>query len=162
MKANQGVFYLLRGEGEDQVLELAASYAYGKRKHTDGKVTISAGTGLLGQCIKEKDIIFLSQIPKGYIKITSGLGEITAILSHTYGMQLDNLQFQPYFEGYADNICQWSCFTKSGRDLYVAFRNLAQKNNVFLLYALSQQTCSCAYRYFSIRVFALSISIAGG
>ncbi len=75
MKANQGVFYLLRGEGEDQVLELAASYAYGKRKHTDGKVTISTGTGLLGQCIKEKDIIFLSQIPKDYIKIASGLGE---------------------------------------------------------------------------------------
>ena len=77
LKGHQGVFYLLRSEGEEQLLELAASYAHGKRKHTDGKVTISAGTGLLGQCIKEKDIIFLDQVPKDYIKITSGLGEAT-------------------------------------------------------------------------------------
>ncbi len=76
--ANQGAFYILRGEdGEDRVLELTASYAYEKRRYSDKQITIHSENGLLGQCIQEKDIIFLPKVPKDYIRITSGLGEST-------------------------------------------------------------------------------------
>ena len=75
-EANQGAFYLL-ADDQEQSLELLASYAYGKRKYTDGKVTVDISSGLLGQSVMEKDIIFLRQVPKDYVKITSGLGEAT-------------------------------------------------------------------------------------
>jgi PAS domain S-box-containing protein len=75
LEANQGAFYMLIQE--EGVLQLLASYAYGKRKFTDGKVTVDVGSGLLGQSIIEKDLIFMTQVPANYVKITSGLGEAT-------------------------------------------------------------------------------------
>ena len=75
LEANQGAFYMLKTE--EEVLQLLASYAYGKRKFAEGKVTVSVGSGLLGQSIIEKDLIFMTQVPANYVKITSGLGEAT-------------------------------------------------------------------------------------
>jgi PAS domain S-box-containing protein len=75
MEANQGAFYMLNPENPDQ-LELRSSYAYGKRKYTDDRIAVDVGSGLLGQCVLEKDII-MTQVPKDYVKITSGLGEAT-------------------------------------------------------------------------------------
>jgi PAS domain S-box-containing protein len=75
LEANQGAFYRLMPE--ENALELLASYAYGKRKFTDNKVTVDVGTGLLGQSVIERDLIFMTQVPSDYVKITSGLGEAT-------------------------------------------------------------------------------------
>lgn len=73
LEANQGAFYML--EQEEENLQLLSTYAYGKRKFTDGKVKVDIGNGLLGQSIIEKDLIFMTQVPAHYVKITSGLGE---------------------------------------------------------------------------------------
>jgi PAS domain S-box-containing protein len=76
MEANQGAFYMLNPENPGQ-LELQSTYAYGKRKYTDGKIVVDIGSGLVGQCVLEKDIIVMTQVPEDYVKITSGLGEAT-------------------------------------------------------------------------------------
>jgi PAS domain S-box-containing protein len=76
LKVNQGgIFIEYKNENNEPYLELIASYAYGRRKFEKNR--ISAGEGLLGQCMCEKDFIFLTDIPKDYAKITSGLGEAT-------------------------------------------------------------------------------------
>ncbi len=74
--ANQaGLFIEQQDEQGQRYLELAACYAYGRKKFVENR--IEPGQGLLGQCMLEKDFIFIKDIPKNYVKITSGLGEAT-------------------------------------------------------------------------------------
>lgn len=72
--ANQGGLYIeIKDEEGDRCLELIASFAYGKRKYVDNRIPL--GKGLLGQCMLERDFTFITDVPKDYMKITSGLGE---------------------------------------------------------------------------------------
>jgi PAS domain S-box-containing protein len=73
LNANQGGFFLLKEEGDESYFELAAAYAYGRKKHLEKR--IKPGEGLVGQVYYEKEIIYLTDVPKDYVKITSGLGE---------------------------------------------------------------------------------------
>jgi PAS domain S-box-containing protein len=73
LKANQGGLFLMKEEGGENFLELTACYAYDRKKHF--KKQIQLGEGLLGQCMREKDTIHLTEIPNDYINITSGLGK---------------------------------------------------------------------------------------
>jgi PAS domain S-box-containing protein len=73
--ANQGSFFLLKGEADDVYFELVACYAYDRKKYLEKKV--NPGEGLLGQVYYEKSIICITDVPGDYIKITSGLGEAT-------------------------------------------------------------------------------------
>jgi PAS domain S-box-containing protein len=76
VKANQGGFYIQEHDQDNVAyLELKACFAYNKRKY-ENKV-IYEGQGLLGQCMLEKDMLFITDIPEDYITITSGLGEAT-------------------------------------------------------------------------------------
>ncbi len=69
-----GGFYLLNeSDPENIFLELAAFYAYDRHKFFEEKIL--PGENLIGQCYYEKDTIFLTDIPAGYIKISSGLGK---------------------------------------------------------------------------------------
>jgi PAS domain S-box-containing protein len=71
--ANQGGFFLYEESAEEgQYLEMVACYAYERQRFQQKRVY--AGQGILGQCMFERDIIFLTEVPEGYIKITSGLG----------------------------------------------------------------------------------------
>jgi PAS domain S-box-containing protein len=72
--ANQAAFFILE---ENEVLKMSATYAYDRRKFNDGDTDISIEDGLLGQCVTEKELIHIAQVPKNYVKITSGLGEAT-------------------------------------------------------------------------------------
>jgi PAS domain S-box-containing protein len=79
LDSNQGGFFLLNyEEGQDYKeteFYLAACYAYEKQRIREK--TIPWGSGLVGRCAIEKDIIFMTDIPENYIHITSGLGEET-------------------------------------------------------------------------------------
>jgi len=67
-----GVFYLA---DEARNLTLASSYAYKRRKNLSD--TIAPGEGIVGQAVKEKQLIAISNVPKDYMAVNSGLGEAT-------------------------------------------------------------------------------------
>jgi PAS domain S-box-containing protein len=72
IRASQAAFFILE---KNETLKLSATYAYDKRKHSDSNIEINSENGLLGQCVTEKEFIHLTQLPKNYVKIASGLGE---------------------------------------------------------------------------------------
>jgi PAS domain S-box-containing protein len=69
--AVQGAFYIVNGEGQNQVIELEASYAYGKRKYL--KAQFRFAEGLVGQAAIEKNRVLRTEIPDEYLSITSGI-----------------------------------------------------------------------------------------
>ncbi|MTH16536.1 HAMP domain-containing protein [Flavobacterium sp. LC2016-01] len=73
--AQHGLFYILEENEDfmDSKLNLIASYAYIKRK--DSMTQYAMGEGLIGQVAIEKERIILSNVPKDYIRINSGLGD---------------------------------------------------------------------------------------
>jgi signal transduction histidine kinase/CheY-like chemotaxis protein/HAMP domain-containing protein len=80
VNAQQGVFYVMENQDgaaessvKDQQLKMLASYAYKERKNL--ATTFKMGEGLVGQCAFEKERILLTNVPKDYIQIGSGLGE---------------------------------------------------------------------------------------
>jgi hypothetical protein len=78
LDANQGVIYTIEKnvdnrEGDQIGIVPQAAYAFNRKKRL--KETYSIGEGLVGQCFVEKDIIFLTDVPENYIRITSGLGD---------------------------------------------------------------------------------------
>lgn len=73
MKANQGGLFILQNEDSAQpYLELAACYAFDRKKYMQKNLQI--GEGLVGQAVLERDVIYLTEVPQNYIQITSGLG----------------------------------------------------------------------------------------
>jgi len=73
LEANQGgIFVVEEVEGEN-VLQMLSAYAYDKERFLQKH--IKPGEGLVGQAFKEGEKIFLTDIPKNYLNITSGLGE---------------------------------------------------------------------------------------
>jgi PAS domain S-box-containing protein len=72
--ANQGALYLVDDmEAEEPTVSLMSCYAWDKKKFINQQ--IHRGEGLIGQAWQEKDIIFLTDVPNNYIRITSGLGD---------------------------------------------------------------------------------------
>jgi CHASE3 domain sensor protein len=76
LKAQQGSLFVLQDEdGEEPHLDLAACYAFDKKKFIDRKIDI--GSGIVGQAYLEGSTILMTDVPKNYISITSGLGDAT-------------------------------------------------------------------------------------
>ncbi|MCU0382444.1 MAG: GAF domain-containing protein [Cyclobacteriaceae bacterium] len=75
--SNQGSLFLLEKEEDtkDEYLQLASCYAYDRKKFIDKKIHV--GESLVGQCFIERDIIYMTNVPQDYVKITSGLGLAT-------------------------------------------------------------------------------------
>ena len=74
INANQGGFFILDDEDEnDKHFQLLASLAYDRQKFN--KKRIDFGEGLIGTCGLETESIFLTDVPNGYVDITSGLGD---------------------------------------------------------------------------------------
>ena len=72
--ADQGAFYVkeLCEEG-GHMIRLLGGYAYTARKNLANE--FRPGEGLVGQCVLEKKRILLTNAPRDYIVISSGLGE---------------------------------------------------------------------------------------
>jgi CHASE3 domain sensor protein len=76
MKAQQGSLFVLQDDDEtDGHLELAACYAFDKKKFVEKRIDI--GSGMVGQAYLEGSTILMTDLPKGYMSITSGLGDAT-------------------------------------------------------------------------------------
>ncbi|MBD0261004.1 MAG: GAF domain-containing protein, partial [Cytophagales bacterium] len=74
LHANQGALFLTRtDEAEGVTLQLSACYAYNRKKHLEK--TVQPGQGLVGQAYLEGEVIYLTEVPREYVAITSGLGE---------------------------------------------------------------------------------------
>src|SRR4030095_13246700 len=74
VNAQHGVFYVAdKDEDGNIVLNLAASYAFNNRKHLAHRFKLREG--LVGQCAYEKSKILLTNVPRDYVQIASGLGE---------------------------------------------------------------------------------------
>jgi PAS domain S-box-containing protein len=75
LNANQGAIYIMDDNHADEeaTMSMRACYAWDKKKFLDQK--IHRGEGLAGQAWQEGDIIYLTDVPQDYIKITSGLGD---------------------------------------------------------------------------------------
>ncbi|HEU5291470.1 MAG TPA: PAS domain S-box protein [Cyclobacteriaceae bacterium] len=75
LKANQGAIYIIDDDqsGEDPTMSMKACYAWDKKKFLNQKV--HRGEGLAGQAWQEGDLIYLTEVPQNYIRITSGLGD---------------------------------------------------------------------------------------
>lgn len=73
--SNQGSLFLLNDDEDHQEthLRLVACYAWDKRKFLEKKIT--PGEGLIGQAMLEKQTMYLTDVPRDYVHITSGLGE---------------------------------------------------------------------------------------
>jgi HAMP domain-containing protein/signal transduction histidine kinase/CheY-like chemotaxis protein len=79
VNAQHGMFYILEQDDDFQssTLKLFAAYAY--RDELNIKREFSLGEGLVGQCAVEKERILLTNVPEGYVKISSGLGDATPL-----------------------------------------------------------------------------------
>ncbi len=72
LNANQGGMFVIKEEGKERYLELQGCYAFERKKFLEKKVAL--GQGLVGQCVLEKETIYMTEIPENYVNITSGLG----------------------------------------------------------------------------------------
>jgi signal transduction histidine kinase/CheY-like chemotaxis protein/HAMP domain-containing protein len=73
MEAQHGTFFLAEEFGGEIRLRLIAGY--GLRADKDAPIQYRIGQSLIGQVAKSKRLIVVDDIPEGYIRITSGLGE---------------------------------------------------------------------------------------
>lgn len=81
LDANQGGLFLLNNLNHNDIyIEQTATYAYNRFRKEKKRIELTEG--LIGRCIDDKKIIYITEIPEDYLKITSGLGyeKPTAIL----------------------------------------------------------------------------------
>ncbi len=74
LDANQGGFFLTESDQEGKrYFAMLSAYAYGRDKFADKRIPYDEG--LLGMCALEKEMIYMTEVPQGYLEITSGLGK---------------------------------------------------------------------------------------
>ncbi|WP_151637169.1 hybrid sensor histidine kinase/response regulator [Noviherbaspirillum aerium] len=72
VSAHHGVFYMMDSQDQDARLRMIASYGY--RSSRKLPTSFLPGEGLVGQCAIEKQRIWLTNVPRDYIQVSSGLG----------------------------------------------------------------------------------------
>src|SRR5690625_3830689 len=82
---SHAVFYIIDDKQEDNTEDtftLRASYALEEKK--DKIPSIRSGEGLIGQCAFEKRAIILSDVPRDYLIVESGLGEAAPLTLYLF------------------------------------------------------------------------------
>lgn len=67
-----GLFLLNNDNAQNTFFELTGCFAYDGLKFEQKRIML--GEGLVGRCAKEAETIMITDLPKGYIKIATGLG----------------------------------------------------------------------------------------
>ncbi len=74
LKATQGAIFIVNEENDFNI-EMLAAYAYDRPSKQ--KREFIQKEGILGRCISQREVVYLKEVPKDYLNITSGLGEQT-------------------------------------------------------------------------------------
>jgi signal transduction histidine kinase/CheY-like chemotaxis protein/HAMP domain-containing protein len=99
--SQHGTFFLAEQSGGETRLRLIAGY--GLRADKDAPIQYRIGQSLIGQVAKSKRPIVVQEIPQGYIRISSGLGEAPPA----------NLAVMPItFEDKVQGVVELASFTK--------------------------------------------------
>jgi GAF domain-containing protein len=79
VQANQGAIFIAYENDNERYLEMVACYAYDRKKYLNKRIEINETfyEGMLGQVYAEGETLSLTDVPDGYISITSGLGYAT-------------------------------------------------------------------------------------
>ena len=72
VSAHHGVFFMMDAHADKPRLKMIASYGY--RSDRDMPTSFAPGEGLVGQCAIEKQRMWLTNVPRDYIVVSSGLG----------------------------------------------------------------------------------------
>jgi PAS domain S-box-containing protein len=72
LNANQAGLFLTIETQDEKYIKLISCYAYDKKKYHQKR--IEWGEGMIGECIRDQDLLYITDIPEDYINITSGLG----------------------------------------------------------------------------------------
>ncbi|MGZ5817694.1 MAG: response regulator, partial [Burkholderiaceae bacterium] len=101
INAQHGVFYMMdETQSESPKLKLLSAYAYTESQKLKSEWLM--GEGLIGQCAYEKKRILLTDVPREYVAIASGLGTATPL----------NIIVLPIvFEGKVKAVVEMSSFT---------------------------------------------------
>ncbi|GAB4092242.1 HAMP domain-containing protein [Flaviaesturariibacter terrae] len=75
VNAQQGMFYILEQDDEERAKKLKLFSAYAYNEEIAVQKEFALGQGLVGQCAVEKERILLTNVPKTYFKIGTGLGQ---------------------------------------------------------------------------------------
>jgi HAMP domain-containing protein/signal transduction histidine kinase/CheY-like chemotaxis protein len=75
VNAQQGMFYILEQDENEENKKLKLFSTYANNEELNYKKEFALGQGLVGQVAVEKERIHLTNVPGDYIKIGSGLGE---------------------------------------------------------------------------------------
>jgi len=104
VSAKHAEFYVLDTVDAAPSLVLVASYASGGRASHGKRMDI--GQGLIGQCAIEKQKILLTNVPEGYMHISSGLGRALPrnilVLPIIFETQIKGVLELASFEGFSD------------------------------------------------------------
>lgn len=76
-------------EDEHPYLKMVATYAFNRRKFYQKRVEI--GDGLAGMCFWEKEMIYITDVPKDYSSISSALGEASPKCVIILPLLVDNI-----------------------------------------------------------------------
>jgi len=138
--ANQAGLFLLNDEdAQNHVLELKACYAYDRRKFL--QKTIEIGEGLVGSCFLERQSIYMNEIPKNYINITSGLGCETprALLITPLRVNEDVFgiveiasfsEFEPHVREFVEKVAESIASTISSVNVNIRTKKLLEQSNL--------------------------------
>ncbi|MBK8805944.1 MAG: PAS domain S-box protein [Bacteroidales bacterium] len=140
LDANQGGFYVYvksADKNERDYFELSGCYAYERRRMISQKINI--GDGLVGRCGIERESIYLTDIPKDYIKITSGLGkEVPTILLLVPLIVNDSLQgvmeiasfkeLEKYQIEFIENVAEIAASTIAGVKINIQTAKLLEES----------------------------------
>lgn len=113
LQANQGGIFIYNSQTD--TLKMTACYAYNRKKYLEKE--LGKNEGLVGQCFYESNTVYVTDIPKNYIEITSGLGMTTPsallivpIKTHETTLGVIEMAsfyaFKPYEIAFVERVCE--------------------------------------------------------
>lgn len=73
LDALQGGMFITEERDGKRLLDQKATYAFDRKKQLEN--TVEFGESLVGRCAVERKTIYLTEVPEGYLYVSSGLGE---------------------------------------------------------------------------------------